>query len=1056
AAQSVFAKQAADARTLVQAGEYVRFWREELDKAEQQARQTAEAAEAASQKISNAFKTLGTRSAEELRAEIVKVRQAMDTVRATAVTTGDSLKGAFAAGEAKIKALELEIRQVSGTLTTADKAAALFANSLGQIAAGNLIADGVGFLVNKVKELAQAFLEAVVQGDQMRRGLTAVYGDARIAAQQIDFLRKSSSESGVAFGALSQEFVKFSAAMKSANIPLAESNALFKAVTAASASLGLGSEATAGALNALGQMASKGVVSLEELRAQLGDRLPGALGLAAKGLGITEAQLIKLVESGQLATRDFIVPFTAALTTMRGEVDGIVPSYDRFKGLLTETAQGAGDSGWAQVLNLAIKVLGGTVGVFAIGLSALSEALFIVVKGVAALAVAFTSPRAALELMTEAVEEARVRLTGQAEALNNLIEPTQAVTAATTQQAAAMTATTAAVVRSINANTSLDTVQKLLALSTALAGDATLSAAAKIVQYNVASAELLAAQAALTVALEKSAKAAKQQGDTLIELARLTGNAVEIQNASAMAAQLHAAALDRVTASQAAETAMLIAQKAELVDSAAKRGLTTEQIKVQIDALDKLIVKSQAETEQAKQASAAAAAALFERKLAIEVLKDHSAQIDVLRKAVEVATLTLKQYEIQAAQGKRTDEEVLKARRALTEATVLYRDALNDAIAKTKLDTDVKSANLQLSIAQVAASGKHYEALAREARALGDSSLAQYYDIEAKKAAIKVLQLKLEMDRLQNAASLIEIEMKRKLVDTSTEEGRAKLKLLDIELAMVKIKQAQSESIKDEIRAIEAEITTLRVGTNARRDNTQASRDNASARNANTGAIDAETSALERQNAAIERNNAALEKAIDLENKRQKRDKDGFSTGSDGQKIVAGSDLGTATGIFKFLQEAGVKDEAQAKSITRQFLDTQGNVPYFNNPGQIQYGGDTLSMALLKAAEKITFGAGGGGTSNGFGGGGERGQNNGPSLGGGGGGGSGFGGGGGGGQQQSNNSPSPAQTPREATNLTINLAAGVNTSSRGEVEKLARAIMPAIEGLQRRGASSGS
>ena len=50
-------------------------------------------------------------------------------------------------------------------------------------------------------------------------------------------------------------------------------------------------------MSALAQMASKGTVSMEELRQQLGDRLPGALGLAAKGLGITEQELIKLVSA---------------------------------------------------------------------------------------------------------------------------------------------------------------------------------------------------------------------------------------------------------------------------------------------------------------------------------------------------------------------------------------------------------------------------------------------------------------------------------------------------------------------------------------------------------------------------------------------------------------------------------------------------------------------------------------------------------------------------------------------------------------------------------------
>jgi len=42
-------------------------------------------------------------------------------------------------------------------------------------------------------------------------------------------------------------------------------------------------------------MASKGVVSMEELRGQLGEALPGALQAAASGMGVTTVDLIKLV-----------------------------------------------------------------------------------------------------------------------------------------------------------------------------------------------------------------------------------------------------------------------------------------------------------------------------------------------------------------------------------------------------------------------------------------------------------------------------------------------------------------------------------------------------------------------------------------------------------------------------------------------------------------------------------------------------------------------------------------------------------------------------------------
>ena len=47
-------------------------------------------------------------------------------------------------------------------------------------------------------------------------------------------------------------------------------------------------------------MISKGKVQAEELRGQLGERLPSAFQLAAKAMGMTTAQLDKFMADGKL------------------------------------------------------------------------------------------------------------------------------------------------------------------------------------------------------------------------------------------------------------------------------------------------------------------------------------------------------------------------------------------------------------------------------------------------------------------------------------------------------------------------------------------------------------------------------------------------------------------------------------------------------------------------------------------------------------------------------------------------------------------------------------
>jgi TP901 family phage tail tape measure protein len=126
-------------------------------------------------------------------------------------------------------------------------------------------------------------------------------------------------------------------------------------------------------------------------------------------------------------------------------------------------------------------------------------------------------------------------------------------------------------------------------------------------------------------------------------------------------------------------------------------------------------------------------------------------------------------------------------------------------------------------------------------------------------------------------------------------------------------------------------------------------------------AISQVTSARERDLEARERALALKDREDALERKRLGVDQAGFSADKNGNRIVAGGDLMTLTGIAAFLKNAGVDDDNTARKIAREFADSNGDVQYMNNPGQKKYGGDTISVALLKAAERYTFGIGGAG-----------------------------------------------------------------------------------------------
>lgn len=81
-----------------------------------------------------------------------------------------------------------------------------------------------------------------------------------------------------------------------------------------------------GVFKALTQIMSKGKVQAEELRQQLGDRLPGAMQLMAQGLGVTTAELDKMMEQGQLTSEALLNMASEASARVAPQLAGALDS----------------------------------------------------------------------------------------------------------------------------------------------------------------------------------------------------------------------------------------------------------------------------------------------------------------------------------------------------------------------------------------------------------------------------------------------------------------------------------------------------------------------------------------------------------------------------------------------------------------------------------------------------------------------------------------------------------------------------------------------------------
>lgn len=177
--------------------------------------------------------------------------------------------------------------------------------SFGNIVKGAVIA-GVGML-------AKGAFDTAVQFEALNNQLGFASGSARQGGQDFEYLKGISNTMGLELVSATESFAKFSGAARGTSLQGQGVKDVFEGVAMASTVMHLSAEQSQGAFTALEQMMSKGKVSAEELRGQLGERIPGAFQIAARSMGMTTVELDKAMSAGLIMSEDFLPKFSAQL-----------------------------------------------------------------------------------------------------------------------------------------------------------------------------------------------------------------------------------------------------------------------------------------------------------------------------------------------------------------------------------------------------------------------------------------------------------------------------------------------------------------------------------------------------------------------------------------------------------------------------------------------------------------------------------------------------------------------------------------------------------------------
>ena len=253
--------------------------------------------------------------------------------------------------EKLIVELSADIKGLKSQLNTAQSDLQSFASANQQTSdkiqnSFNGASDGIKNLVlgyfslNAAIQAVGASFDRALKLDSINSALGAILGSTEAAATQFQQLSQFADQYGLNLLAVSEAYKTFAGAAVSANVPLEQTNYIFESVAKAAATLKLSNDDLKGALMALGQMISKGTVQAEELRGQLGERLPGAFNLAAKAMGVTTAELGKMLENGQVMAGDLLPKLALELNKTFGDklptqVDSLQASVNRLDNSFT-------------------------------------------------------------------------------------------------------------------------------------------------------------------------------------------------------------------------------------------------------------------------------------------------------------------------------------------------------------------------------------------------------------------------------------------------------------------------------------------------------------------------------------------------------------------------------------------------------------------------------------------------------------------------------------------------------------------------------------------------
>lgn len=191
-----------------------------------------------------------------------------------------------------------------------DRSAASARGAIGLLGGAMAVVGGAHF--------AREISDSATAAASLTLGMGAVSGGAQNASMNLAFAADEADRLGLIAQDASKSLVSLGGSTNGTVLAGQATRDIWLSVNEAGMALGRTNEQLGRGLEAISQIAGKGVVSMEEIRQQLAEAIPGAVQIASRAMGMTSQEFDKLVSSGKLLATDFLPKFAAQLRSEYG------------------------------------------------------------------------------------------------------------------------------------------------------------------------------------------------------------------------------------------------------------------------------------------------------------------------------------------------------------------------------------------------------------------------------------------------------------------------------------------------------------------------------------------------------------------------------------------------------------------------------------------------------------------------------------------------------------------------------------------------------------------